>query len=71
MGALPAVGFIGAGRLAHALALALRRAGYPIAAVASRSRASADRLAAAVVDIAEAHRRMEANANAGKIVIRV
>lgn len=48
MVALPRVGFIGAGRLAHALALALQHARYPVAAVASRSRASADRLAGVV-----------------------
>jgi predicted short-subunit dehydrogenase-like oxidoreductase (DUF2520 family) len=39
------VGFIGAGSLASALAPALAAAGYPIAAVASRSRSSAEALA--------------------------
>jgi len=43
---LPAVAFIGAGRLAHTLARDLTHAGYPVAAVASRTAASADRLAA-------------------------
>ena len=42
---LPRIGFIGAGRLARCLALAFARAGYPVTAVASRSAASARRLA--------------------------
>lgn len=42
------VGFIGAGRVASVLAPALRDAGYAVTAVASRTRASAERLAAAV-----------------------
>jgi predicted short-subunit dehydrogenase-like oxidoreductase (DUF2520 family) len=45
---LPRVGFIGAGRLARCLALAFARAGYPVSAVASRSAASARRLAAQI-----------------------
>ncbi|HET8598438.1 MAG TPA: DUF2520 domain-containing protein [Castellaniella sp.] len=39
------IGFVGAGRLAHALALALQRAGVPVARVASRSPDSARRVA--------------------------
>ncbi|WP_454872910.1 Rossmann-like and DUF2520 domain-containing protein [Paraburkholderia xenovorans] len=42
---LPRLGFIGAGRLARCLALSFSRAGYPVTAVASRSAASAGRLA--------------------------
>jgi predicted short-subunit dehydrogenase-like oxidoreductase (DUF2520 family) len=42
---LPRIGFIGAGRLARCLALSFARAGYPVTAVASRSAASAGRLA--------------------------
>ncbi|WGS49114.1 DUF2520 domain-containing protein [Paraburkholderia sp. D15] len=42
---LPRLGFIGAGRLARCLALSFARAGYPVTAVASRSAASASRLA--------------------------
>jgi predicted short-subunit dehydrogenase-like oxidoreductase (DUF2520 family) len=41
----PRLGFIGAGRLARCLALSFSRAGYPVTAVASRSVASAGRLA--------------------------
>jgi len=44
----PSVGFIGAGKAANVLALALRQAGYPVSAVASRSLASATSLAARV-----------------------
>ena len=46
--ALPTVGFIGAGRVARALAPALRQAGYAVRAIASRSAASADALASEV-----------------------
>lgn len=42
------VGFIGAGSLASALAVALHRRGYAVRAVASRTPASAERLAGAV-----------------------
>jgi predicted short-subunit dehydrogenase-like oxidoreductase (DUF2520 family) len=45
---LPRLGFIGAGRLARCLALSFSRAGYPVAAVASRSAASAGRLASQI-----------------------
>lgn len=41
----PRLGFIGAGRLARCLAAGFARAGYPVAAVASRSTDSARRLA--------------------------
>lgn len=44
----PKVGFIGAGKVGTALALALSRACYPVVAVASRSLSSAQRLAEAV-----------------------
>jgi predicted short-subunit dehydrogenase-like oxidoreductase (DUF2520 family) len=46
---LPRLGFIGAGRLARCLALSFSRAGYPVTAVASRSAASARRLASQIV----------------------
>src|SRR3954471_4541862 len=42
---LPRIGFIGAGRLARCLAVSFSRAGSPVTAVASRSAASAGRLA--------------------------
>ncbi|HEX7907727.1 MAG TPA: DUF2520 domain-containing protein [Paraburkholderia sp.] len=45
---LPRLGFIGAGRLARCLALSFSRAGYPVTAVASRSAASAERLASQI-----------------------
>jgi predicted short-subunit dehydrogenase-like oxidoreductase (DUF2520 family) len=43
---LPSVGFVGAGKGGQTLAAALARAGVRVTAVASRSRASAERLAA-------------------------
>ncbi|MFM0338093.1 Rossmann-like and DUF2520 domain-containing protein [Paraburkholderia fungorum] len=45
---LPRLGFIGAGRLARCLALGFSRAGYPVTAVASRTAASASRLASQI-----------------------
>ena len=42
---MPAIGFIGAGRVAHCLAAAWSQAGYTVVGVASRSRASAEHLA--------------------------
>ncbi|HAZ31120.1 MAG TPA: DUF2520 domain-containing protein [Dehalococcoidia bacterium] len=42
------VGFIGAGTTGTALAVRLQEKGYPVVAVASRTRSSADKLAAAV-----------------------
>jgi len=44
----PTLGFIGAGRMGTALAWGLARKGYAVAAVASRNRASAERLAAGI-----------------------
>jgi predicted short-subunit dehydrogenase-like oxidoreductase (DUF2520 family) len=44
----PRLAFVGAGRVGRALARGFSRAGYPVVAVASRSRASADQLAAAI-----------------------
>ena len=46
------IGFIGAGTVGTALALRLREKGYPVVAVASRSRASAERLAGRVAGCA-------------------
>ena len=48
MAELPSVGFIGAGRVAGTLAPALAAVGYRVAAVASRTRASAERVASRV-----------------------
>ena len=48
MAELPVVGFIGAGRVAGALAPALAAVGYRVAAVASRTGASAERVASLV-----------------------
>ena len=42
------IGFIGAGTVGTALAVRLKERGYPVIAVASRSRSSADKLAASV-----------------------
>jgi predicted short-subunit dehydrogenase-like oxidoreductase (DUF2520 family) len=42
------IGFIGAGTVGNALAVRLSRKGFPVTAVASRSRSSADKLAANV-----------------------
>jgi predicted short-subunit dehydrogenase-like oxidoreductase (DUF2520 family) len=60
LAALPTVGFVGAGKGGQTLAAALARAGVRVVAVASRSRASAERLAAlahvppaGVCDVAE------------------
>ncbi len=47
---LPRLGFIGAGTVATALAVALHGKGYPVVAVASRSFSSAQRLAELVSD---------------------
>jgi predicted short-subunit dehydrogenase-like oxidoreductase (DUF2520 family) len=44
----PRLGFIGAGRLARCLALSFSRAGYPVTAIASRTPASAARLASQI-----------------------
>jgi predicted short-subunit dehydrogenase-like oxidoreductase (DUF2520 family) len=44
----PTIGVIGAGRIGTALAWGLARKGYAVAAVASRSPASAERLAAGI-----------------------
>ena len=48
MAELPVVGFIGAGRVAGALAPALAAVGYRVAAVASRTEQSAERVASRV-----------------------
>lgn len=45
----PSIGFIGAGRLAGALALALQRAGFPVCQVASRHPLSAQQMAQQLV----------------------
>ena len=45
---MPKIGFIGAGTVGTALAVRLKERGYPVIAVASRSKSSADKLAASV-----------------------
>jgi len=45
---MPKIGFIGAGTVGTALAARLKEKGYPVIAVASRSKSSADKLAASV-----------------------
>ena len=45
---MPKIGFIGAGTVGTALAVRLKERGYAVIAVASRSRSSADKLAASV-----------------------
>lgn len=45
---MPNIGFIGAGTVGTALAVRLKQRGYPVIAVASRSRSSAERLARSV-----------------------
>ena len=52
---LPRLGFIGAGRLARCLALGFSRAGYPVTAVASRTPASASRLASQIPECVALH----------------
>lgn len=54
--ATPRIGFIGAGRLARCLALRFAQAGYPVTAVASRSLASAQTLAARLDEVTPAAR---------------
>ena len=45
---MPSIGFIGAGTVGTALAVRLSEKGYPVTAVASRTLASANRLAGMV-----------------------
>ncbi len=47
---VPKIGFIGAGVVGTALAVRLSEKGYPVVAVASRSKSSADKLAKAVTE---------------------
>ncbi|KVE34769.1 DUF2520 domain-containing protein [Burkholderia sp. TSV86] len=61
LSASPRIGFIGAGRLARCVARRLARAGYSVAAIASRSAASAAALAK-LVDIDSAAREAHADA---------
>jgi predicted short-subunit dehydrogenase-like oxidoreductase (DUF2520 family) len=61
------VGFIGAGTVGTALAVRLREKGYPVTAVASRTRASADKLAGAVSGC-KAHNSKQAVADAAELV---
>ncbi|MDY6912441.1 MAG: NAD(P)-binding domain-containing protein, partial [Chloroflexota bacterium] len=63
----PEIGFIGAGVVGTALAVRLREKGYPVIAVASRSKSSADRLADAVSDC-KAYDNKQAVADAAEIV---
>lgn len=68
----PTIAFIGAGRAANVVGIALAKAGYPIVAVASRTRASADATADAIraagaVDCASAE--IQAAADAAQLVL--
>jgi predicted short-subunit dehydrogenase-like oxidoreductase (DUF2520 family) len=63
----PRVGFIGAGTVGTAFAVRLSGKGYPIVAVASRTRSSADRLAARVPGC-QAHDAKQAVADAAELV---
>jgi len=64
---VPNVGFIGAGTVGTALAVRLRGRGYSVAAVASRTRASADRLAG-MVDGCRAYDAAQAVADIADLV---
>jgi predicted short-subunit dehydrogenase-like oxidoreductase (DUF2520 family) len=61
------VGFIGAGTVGTALAVRLKEKGYPVIAVASRSKSSADRLAASVPGCV-AHNAKQAVADVAELV---
>lgn len=61
------IGFIGAGTVGTALAVRLREKGYPVVAVASRTFASAERLAA-MVDGCRAYPELQAGADAAELV---
>ena len=61
------IGFIGAGTVGTALAVRLREKGYPVIAVASRTRASAERLAGRV-DGCQVHHSGQAVADVAEMV---
>ncbi len=63
------LGFIGAGTVGNALAVRLSRKGYPVVAVASRTKASADRLAERVPGCAAYDSKQEAAGAADLIFI--
>ena len=63
----PSIGFIGAGRVARALGIALHRAGYAVTAVASRTLASA-KLLATQIDGCTARRDSQAVVDACQLV---
>jgi predicted short-subunit dehydrogenase-like oxidoreductase (DUF2520 family) len=64
---MASVGFIGAGTVGTALAVRLRQKGYDVTAVASRTRASAERLAG-MVDGCRVHENGQAVADAAEMV---
>lgn len=64
---MPSIGFIGAGTVGTALAVRLRGRGYSVAAVASRTRASAERLAG-MVDGCRVYDTAQAVADAADMV---
>ena len=61
------IGFIGAGTVGTALAVRLKEKGYPVIAVASRSKSSADRLAGTVPGC-HAYEQKQAVADAAELV---
>ncbi|RLC94813.1 MAG: DUF2520 domain-containing protein [Chloroflexi bacterium] len=61
------IGFIGAGTVGTALAIRLREKGYPVIAVASRTRTSAERLAS-MVDGCQVHENGQAVADVAEMV---
>jgi len=65
--AMQNIGFIGAGTVGTALAVRLREKGYPVIAVASRTRASAERLAG-MVDGCQVHHSGQAVADVAEMV---
>ena len=64
---LPKLGFIGAGMVGNALAIRLNKQGYPIVAVSSRSRASAQKLGR-LIDNCHAYENNQDVANAAELV---
>ena len=64
---MPKLGFIGAGTVGTALAVLLKEKGYQVTAVASRTKASADRLAS-LVSGCQSYKSKQAVADATDIV---
>ncbi len=64
---MPKIGFIGAGTVGTALAVRLKEKGYPVVAVASRSKSSAERLATSVLGC-QAYETKQAVADVAQLV---